>query len=190
MHLHEGILIKWHFLYATQIKKNIIKNIKLSFQWVQMSLLRWPIYITWLLHTEQSGVAITFYIYTWKVFGSNLCQDNRSSWHVYRGFPRSLKANVGITPRPLPTPLFTSALDGGESSVSWPGERATGTDWIGGWVGPRSGVNTVEKREISCTRWESNPGRPYRTYTEWATPVRKTISCNYADWIHTARGRD
>jgi hypothetical protein len=63
-------------------------------------------------------------------------------------------------------PFFTSALYLGESSVSRPGERTPGTHWIGGRVGRKAGVNTVEKREISSTHRESNPGRPYRTYTE------------------------
>jgi hypothetical protein len=27
-------------------------------------------------------------------------------------------------------------------------ERATGTHWIGGWVGPRTGLDVVEKRNI------------------------------------------
>jgi hypothetical protein len=29
-----------------------------------------------------------------------------------------------------------------------PGERATGTHWIGGWVGPRAGLDAVEKRKF------------------------------------------
>jgi hypothetical protein len=42
-----------------------------------------------------------------------------------------------------PTHSLTSALDGGEWSASRPGrftprERASGTHWIGGWVGPRA----------------------------------------------------
>jgi hypothetical protein len=42
--------------------------------------------------------------------------------------------------------FLTSALVGGESSASrpgrfTPGERAPGTQWIGGWVGPRTGLD-------------------------------------------------
>jgi hypothetical protein len=49
--------------------------------------------------------------------------------------------------------FLPSALDGGEWSASRPGrftagERAPGTHWIGGWVGPRAGLNDVEKRKI------------------------------------------
>jgi hypothetical protein len=48
---------------------------------------------------------------------------------------------------------LTSALDGGEWSASNPGrfilaERAPGTHWIGGWLGPRTGVDNVGKRKF------------------------------------------
>jgi hypothetical protein len=48
---------------------------------------------------------------------------------------------------------LTSALVGGEWSVSCPGrfipgERALTTQWIGGWVGPRAGLDDVEKRKF------------------------------------------
>jgi hypothetical protein len=44
--------------------------------------------------------------------------------------------------------LLTSALDGGEWSVSRPGrftskDRTPGTHWIGGKVGSRAGLDTV-----------------------------------------------
>jgi hypothetical protein len=47
-----------------------------------------------------------------------------------------------------------SALFGGEWSASRPGrftlgERAPCTLWIGDWVGPRTGLEYVEKRKIS-----------------------------------------
>jgi hypothetical protein len=29
-----------------------------------------------------------------------------------------------------------------------PGERAPGPLWIGGWLGPRAGLNAMEKRNI------------------------------------------
>jgi hypothetical protein len=46
--------------------------------------------------------------------------------------------------------FLTSALVGGEWSALrpgrfTPGERFPGTYWIGGWVGPRKGVDDVEK---------------------------------------------
>jgi hypothetical protein len=63
------------------------------------------------------------------------------------------------------THKMTSALEGGEWSVSRPGhfilrERAPGTHWIGGWVGPRAVQNTVVKRKIPSPRRESNPRTP------------------------------
>jgi hypothetical protein len=49
------------------------------------------------------------------------------------------------------THSLTSALDGGEWSASRPGrftprERALGTHWIRGWVGPRAVLDAVVKR--------------------------------------------
>jgi hypothetical protein len=66
------------------------------------------------------------------------------------------------------THSLTSALDGGEWSASRPGsftprERAPGTHWIGGWVGPRAVLDAVVERKIPSTRRESNPDRPARS---------------------------
>jgi hypothetical protein len=49
--------------------------------------------------------------------------------------------------------FLTSAFVGGELSASrpdrfTPGERAPGNHWIGGWVGPRAGLDDVEKRKF------------------------------------------
>jgi hypothetical protein len=54
----------------------------------------------------------------------------------------------GIAP-----PFLTSTLDGGEWSASrscrfTSGERARSTHLIGGWVGPRVGLDAVKKRKI------------------------------------------
>jgi hypothetical protein len=51
------------------------------------------------------------------------------------------------------THSLTPGLDGGQLSASRPGrftpkERAPGTHWIGGWVGPRAVMDTVVKRKI------------------------------------------
>jgi len=48
---------------------------------------------------------------------------------------------------------LTSGIDGGEWSASRPGqftlrERAAITQWIGGWVGLRAGLDAVVKRKI------------------------------------------
>jgi len=57
---------------------------------------------------------------------------------------------------------LTSALDGGEWSASrsghfTPSERAPGTHWLGGWVGPRAGLNAVVRRKIPSPSRHSNP---------------------------------
>jgi hypothetical protein len=49
--------------------------------------------------------------------------------------------------------FLTSALVGREWSASrpccfTPGEKTPGTQWIGGWVGPRAGLDDVEKRKF------------------------------------------
>jgi hypothetical protein len=50
-------------------------------------------------------------------------------------------------------PFLPSAIDGGDWSASLhgrfiPGERAPGTHWIGGWVGPTVGLENVERIKI------------------------------------------
>jgi hypothetical protein len=49
--------------------------------------------------------------------------------------------------------FLTSELDGDEWSASGPGhftpgEKTTGTHWIGGWVSPRTGLDEMEKRQF------------------------------------------
>jgi hypothetical protein len=51
---------------------------------------------------------------------------------------------------------LTSALYGGELSTSRlgrfiPRERAPGIHWIGGWVGPRAGLDAASKRKVQST---------------------------------------
>jgi len=58
--------------------------------------------------------------------------------------------------------ILELALDEGKWSASRPGrfaprERAHGTRWIGGWVGPRSGLDTVVKRKIPSPCRHLNP---------------------------------
>jgi hypothetical protein len=64
--------------------------------------------------------------------------------------------------------FLTSALDEREWSASrpdhfTPGEIANGTHWIGDWVGPRVGLDVVEKRKILPCR-ESNPAHSPSLY--------------------------
>jgi hypothetical protein len=53
--------------------------------------------------------------------------------------------------------FLISVLVEGEWSASRPGrstagERAPGTHWIGGWVGPRAGLDEVKKRKFFTLR--------------------------------------
>jgi hypothetical protein len=76
------------------------------------------------------------------------------------------------------THSLTSALDGSECSASRPGrftprERASGTHWVGGWVGLRAVLDAVVKRKIPSPHQESNPRNLMvqsvaQRYTDWA----------------------
>jgi hypothetical protein len=64
-------------------------------------------------------------------------------------------------------PFLTSALDGGEWSASCychftPCKIFPSIHWIGGWAGPRAGLDPVEKRInlLSLLRIESRPSSP------------------------------
>jgi hypothetical protein len=66
--------------------------------------------------------------------------------------------------------FLISALVGGEWSASRPTrftseERDPGTHWIGGWVGPRTGLDDVEKGKfLTLPGLELRPlGRPARS---------------------------
>jgi hypothetical protein len=61
--------------------------------------------------------------------------------------------------------FLTLTLDGVEWSASRPRERAPSIHWIGGRVGPRVGLDDVERRKILHCR-ESNPSPPARHYTD------------------------
>jgi hypothetical protein len=79
------------------------------------------------------------------------------------------------------THSLNSALDGDEWSASHSGrftprKGATGTHWIGGWVGPRAVLNVVVKRKIPSPRWETNP----------RTPIVQPVAQRYTDWAITA----
>jgi hypothetical protein len=79
------------------------------------------------------------------------------------------KVNSKVVPvgewRYSSTHSLTSALDGGEWSVSLPGrftprERVPNTHWIGGWVCSRAILDAVVKGKILSPRRESNPRTP------------------------------
>jgi hypothetical protein len=66
---------------------------------------------------------------------------------------------------------LTLTLHGNEWSASRPGalpprEKAPGTHWIEGWLGPRASLDAaVVKKKIPSPLWQSNPDRPAR-YTD------------------------
>jgi hypothetical protein len=79
----------------------------------------------------------------------------------------------GIDPR-----FFTSPIDGGEWSVSrlgrfTPGDWALGTHRIRDWVGPRSGLDTVEKIISPSSALNRNPAvHPVASNcSDWAIPA-------------------
>jgi hypothetical protein len=82
----------------------------------------------------------------------------------------SIEAHLGES-RYSTYSLLTLAVDGGEWSSSRPGralplgERAPGTHCIGGWVGPRSGLDAEVRGKILCLCRGSNPGRPVHSET-------------------------
>jgi hypothetical protein len=49
-----------------------------------------------------------------------------------------------------------------------PGERATGTQWICGRVGPRARLDTAEKRKKPLPLYEIKPQPVAYRYTDWA----------------------
>jgi hypothetical protein len=66
--------------------------------------------------------------------------------------------------------FLTSALDGDEWSASTPGrftprERASGTRWIGGWVGLRAGLDAVVKIKIPTPAGTRTTDYPVRRPT-------------------------
>ena len=54
-----------------------------------------------------------------------------------------------------------------------PWERARGTHWIGGWVGPKFGLDVFKRSQISCP-WQDLKLRSCNLwsshYTDWANP--------------------
>jgi hypothetical protein len=82
------------------------------------------------------------------------------------------------------THIFSSlALDGGECSASHPGrftpgERAPGTQFIGGYVGPRFSLKDVEKRKfLTSSGLELRPiGGPARSQSLYQLRYPGTFS--------------
>jgi hypothetical protein len=112
------------------------------------------------------------------------------------------------------THSLNSALDGGEWSDSRPGrftprERAPGTHWTGGWVGPRAVPDAMVKRKIPSPHRESNPRTlivqpiaqlctdwavtALRPRSRWTNNIRmdlREIGWEDVDWSHLAYDRN
>jgi hypothetical protein len=78
--------------------------------------------------------------------------------------------------------ILDISTDGGEywaSRLYWftPGESTPGTHSIGGWLGTRAGLDTVEKRKISCPCRKSKLYRSGRRYTDWAEKIKISKAC-------------
>jgi hypothetical protein len=64
--------------------------------------------------------------------------------------------------------FLSSALDGGEWSAPLPvrftpSERAPGNHWIGGWVGPRAGLDAVVRKKFPVPAGTRTPDHPARS---------------------------
>jgi hypothetical protein len=74
-------------------------------------------------------------------------------------------------------PFLTSAIDGGEWSASRscrfnPGEMVPVTHCIGGWVGPRTGMDSLEKRKLDPSGNRTPITYPVaRRYTDSVIPA-------------------
>jgi hypothetical protein len=55
----------------------------------------------------------------------------------------------------------------------YPWGKDPGTHWIGGWVGPRAGMDAEARRKILSPARDRTPvvQSAVRHYTGWATPV-------------------
>jgi hypothetical protein len=83
---------------------------------------------------------------------------------------------------------LTSALNGGEWSVSRPGhalppgERAPGIHWTGGWVGLRASLDAEATRKILCLCQGSNPGCPVCWQTLYWLSYPSSQKCVVPQW--------
>jgi hypothetical protein len=89
--------------------------------------------------------------------------------------------------------FLTSILDGGEWSASRPGralppgKEPPGTHWIGGWVGPRAGLDAQARRKILCLCRGSNPDLPVHSQTLYCLSYRGSGLLGY-DVVFLAGG--
>jgi hypothetical protein len=82
---------------------------------------------------------------------------------VYLIKHRAIKTHVGGIYSCI---ILDVDTDGGEWFTSR--KSAPCTPWIGSWVSPTAGLNSVTRRKISCLCRKSKPGYPACLYTNWA----------------------
>jgi hypothetical protein len=59
-----------------------------------------------------------------------------------------------------------------------PGVTASGTHWIGRWVGPRAGQDAVAKQKgspFTARAWNLNPGRPAHSLVTITTELLRLL---------------
>jgi hypothetical protein len=127
--------------------------------------------ISWYLkETELKGLwfQFTFQITTWERcrdrVETGVAQDLTGARSVKGSTPPRLEGVMGEWMYSS-THSLTSAPDRCEWTASRPDrftsrERTPGTHWIGGWVGPRTGLDAVVKRKIPSPHREWNPTTP------------------------------
>jgi len=84
--------------------------------------------------------------------------------------------------------FLTSAQDRDEYSLSHPGrftpvERAAGTHWVGGGVGPRPGLDAVAKSKNPCSCRESNSGHWFGHCSDWTTAATVHTFCDNLRYV-------
>jgi len=57
----------------------------------------------------------------------------------------------------------------------YPRERAPDTHWIGGWLGPRDGMDMVKTRKSHCPFWKTKPGYPVHSMVTILTEQHQVI---------------
>jgi hypothetical protein len=110
--------------------------------------------LTFILHINSRGEARGIFHLCLKVKVMSLCLTKHHAMKTY------WEVEVYA--------FLTLALDGDEWSASRPGrftprERAPGTHWIGGWVGPRAILDRVMRGKISWESKSRTPNHPARS---------------------------
>jgi hypothetical protein len=93
-------------------------------------------------------------------------------------------------------PFLTSALDGSKWTASrpcsfTPEKIATGAHWIRGWVGPRAGLDAVEKSLVPVRNRALTVQCSARRYTDWVitTPPKHLYKiCIKCSWFSSPCG--